>query len=259
MKSMSVRYYALHDWDPARKRKGAFEICESDIKRYNEDGYGIFWTVNDYDGARKSVNITRINYWCVDIDDGTKQQQMSLINGLLLKPSVIVESNKGYHCYWRCLGGGVIDDYRSIVRGLIGKLNGDCHCVDPVRLLRVPYTYHQKDKSRPFLIQVVEESSKSYTNDQMKYVYEEKKKVVHKAAVVADKQHFLDSKNWQRLFKVDQIGEGSRNATLARYVFWLKDIGLADSARYIINGINERIAKPLPQWEVDAILRSKGV
>ena len=73
------RIYALHDYDENLKRKGAFEINETQIEEFNKLGYGIYWTLNEYKGRRLAQNITKIKYWIADIDEGTKEEQLKRI------------------------------------------------------------------------------------------------------------------------------------------------------------------------------------
>lgn len=255
---MEIRYYALHDYDPCLKRQGSIEISLEMAKQYNEHGYGIYWTVNEYVGKRRIQNISRINYWYVDIDDGTKEQQMLRIQQLQFTPSMIIESKNGYHCYWQVEDKCAVEDFKCIERGLVQKLGGDIHCTDPVRLLRVPYFYHQKDPNDKFYVNVVQRSEKQYTTDKMLYVYGVMQQPHKHIARPTSTSDFLDESKWDRIFKISSIVKGNRNAMFARYIFWLKDIGLTDSAEYIINGLNQRISDPLPQYEIDTLLRTKG-
>lgn len=252
------RYYALHDSDINEKKKGAIEIDFKIAEDLNNDGWGIFWTFNTYENRRRAINIKKINYWACDIDEGSKEEQLERINSLILKPTMIIESKKGYHCYWQS-ENATLENYREITQGIIAKLNADKHCTDPVRLLRVPYFYHMKDKNNPFLIQVIEENNKIYTEEKMLYAYQLPKKKLKQIKYDGDNKDFLDDKKWQTIFKINEIGEGCRNSMLARYVFWLKDLGFNNEISYIINGINQKLYKPLEQWEIDVMLKTKGV
>lgn len=252
------RCFVLHDSDPELKKRGAFEVNENELEEYNNLGYGCFWTLNDFEGRRKAQNITKINFWIADIDDGTKEEQMERINSLVLKPSMIVESKKGYHCYWEA-ENATLENYTEITKGIIQKLKADPHCKDPVRLLRMPYYYHVKDMENPYLIEVVYENGKKYTEEKMLYAYQLPKPKLKPIKYDGDKKDFLDENKWEKIFKISQIGEGCRNSMLARYVFWLKDLGFNNEISYIINGLNRKLYKPLEQWEIDIMLKTKGI
>lgn len=253
------RYYAGHDYNTELSKKyGYFEISPFDQQKYNEKGYGIFWTVNEYNGNREIKNVTKINYWLCDIDDGTKEEQMKKIKKLPLKPSLIIETKRGYHCYWKAKDA-TVDNYKKITKRLINILNGDPHCTDPVRLFRVPYNYHQKDKSNPFYVIDIEENKKEYTEKQMLYCFpkaEDEDKQIKKYEI--NKTEYTNPDNWERLFKISNIVKGCRNS----YMYWiinrLKDNHCTDNdICFIIEGINKKILDPLDDNEIKALLRSR--
>jgi hypothetical protein len=254
-----IKLYAIHDHDPDLKRKGAFEITYQEIQNHNAEGYGIFMTVNDFNGRRKAENLEKINYWLADIDEGTKEEQLSRINSLPLKPTIIVETKKGYHCYWRAINA-TFENYREIEKGLIQRLNADKACTDVSRLLRFPTSKHMKDPNNPFTIKIIEQNDKAYTEEKMLCAYQLPKPKLRPVKFDGEKKDFLDETKWERIFKLSTFGEGQRNATFARYVFWLKDSNLSDNEiSFVINGLNQKISSPLPQYEIDILLKSKGV
>ena len=56
------------------------EQTEADARCWNYQGYGIFWTVNDFGGdTRRIEKLMRINAWAVDIDAGEKAEQQRRI------------------------------------------------------------------------------------------------------------------------------------------------------------------------------------
>jgi len=254
-----ARLYALHDYDENLKRQGAFEIRLEDVQRLNKLGYGIHHLVNNFKGERKATNCIKINYWIADIDDGTKEKMLENINCLPLKPTIVVETKKGFHCYWRAIDA-TAENYKEIEKGLIKRLNADVHCTDVCRLLRFPTTFHMKDPSTPFKVKVIQFNKQAFYEKEMLCTYKLPQKPRVHACQFGNKNDFVDEKNWERLFKVSQIVEGGRNAIFAKYVLWLKDLGLPNQQiDFIINGINSRISQPLSQYEINTILHSKGV
>lgn len=262
--------FALHDYDPKLKERGAIDITKKylDIKqiediaqRGNRKGYGIFWVVNDFKGARKKENLTKINYWFCDIDEGSKEEQLKRIEALSIPPSFVVETQKGYHCYWGVNGSATLENFTKIEERLIELLKGDKACKDPLRLLRAPYYYHMKNPAKPFLVHIVEGlgSEKDYTEGQMfNWLCREKQPPKTVKRFNSKKSDFLDETKWEKIFKISDIYNGNRNGTLTRYTFWLKDEGLAsDEIEYIIRGINNKLIEPLPDRELNALLRSK--
>lgn len=263
--------FALHDSDDRLKAKGAIDITkyvhdlsrvEDDAGRGNKKGYGIFWVINDFKGARKKENLTKINFWYCDIDEGSKEEQIKRINNLLIQPSFLVETKNGFHCYWGVKGDASLENFEKIEGKLIELLNGDRHCKDPLRLLRCPGYYHMKNPKEPFLCDIVPGlgSERAYTEAQMLdwLCYKKETPKTKHPQWDGSNSDFLDENNWERIFKISEIYKGNRNGTLARYTFWLKDIGLSSfEIDYIIRGINSKLIEPLPAREIDQLLRSK--
>ena len=248
-------YYILNDQPD--KRGGAIKVRRSELEKYNKMGYGCFWTPNDFEGERKVKNLKRINYWLADIDDGSKEEQMARINGLILKPSIIVETKKGYHCYWRAKDA-TLENYADIERGLIKQLNADKHCKDPSRLLRVPGYYHMKDKNNPFLVKVVYEDDRFFLEKQMIFCYKIPEPTYKKVHYEGDKEDFLDETKWNKIFKLNTIGEGCRNGEFTRIAFWLRDLGFPkDVVLNTIRRMNQKISSPLPDWEIKVLVNTK--
>lgn len=267
-----VHIFALHDYDEKLKAKGAIDITkqyydtnrlEDDAQRGNRKGYGIFWVVNDFEGARKKENLKKINYWFCDIDAGSKEEQKKRIQDLLIPPSFVIETKNGYHCYWGVKGDANIENFERIEEELIKLLDGDKHCKDPLRLLRCPAYYHMKQPAHPFLVSIIDDlgSDKEYTELQMLNWLCRKDQTTPKVKmkyVGGDKSDFLDETKWEKIFKLSDIYKGNRNGTLTRYTFWLKDEGLsASEIDYVIRGINRKLTEPLPERELSQLLRSK--
>src|SRR5688572_10106295 len=140
------RLYALHDSSQElQKKRGSFPVSPEEAERLNGDGYGIFWVVNEFLPPRKTANLERINYWFVECDEGTKEQQLERLRRAPLLPSFVVESKRGMHAYWAALDAS-LDNWKTIVRwGLVPALGGDPKATDPLRLLRAPGFNHVKD------------------------------------------------------------------------------------------------------------------
>jgi hypothetical protein len=251
--------YALHDWDIALKTKfGSFAIDENKAVDLNKQGYGIHFTPNDFSGDRKKDNITKINYWFADIDEGLKTEQMDKIDKLLLKPSIVVESKRGYHLYW-CAVDASIENFRLIQEGIINKIGSDPGLKDPARLMRLPGFYHVKDKDAPFLVKKVFSSEDKYTEKEMMYAFEYNKPISKPTNIEEfKKEGLLDPENWNKLFRLDQIVNGNRNNEFTRIVLWLRDAGINPSEiRSAVFEMNRRISKPLEEQELNNIMRGK--
>lgn len=164
-------------------------------KLSNDYGSGIFFTIQETEsGSRKIDDITAIRCWAVDLDNGTKEELMELINQSPLKPSLIVETKNGYHVYFYANKripiteenrSEMIERYKAVVQDRLvpffrlkdenGELiirdnkavGADNNAKDLARMLRVPNFYHCKDINDRFLVRIVEENDSCYSEKQM--------------------------------------------------------------------------------------------
>ena len=67
--------------DPEKvKTQGAVGIATFDEAwRWNEKKWGVFWTVNEFDGPRRKENLKRILAWTAELDGGDKPAMMKKI------------------------------------------------------------------------------------------------------------------------------------------------------------------------------------
>ena len=88
----------------ARILHGTFDEHRIELLRLNQQGAGIFFTVNATDGrGRSGINITKIRAVFVDLDGAP----LDPIYNAPLEPHLIVQSSQGkYHAYWIIEGVG---------------------------------------------------------------------------------------------------------------------------------------------------------
>lgn len=268
--------WALHDYDPKLKAKGSINITKyiHDVKRMddvaeigNKKGYGIFWVVNEMvdendntKGAREKKNLKKINYWYCDIDNGTKEEQKERINALPLLPSFIVETKKGFHCYWAVKGMATLENFTKIEEVLIELLDGDKHCKDPLRLLRAPGYYHMKDCAHPFLCQIVEGfgSDMEYTENQMLMAFKKYIKNPQKNNIKPINVEGKTDKEILNILKPQAMGADSgRHSYLMDKIGYMRRLGFDDSEREKwVDVLNSYFSVPLEQAEIESIKRS---
>lgn len=232
---------------------------EKELSKYNKQGYGIFWCPNPQKDGKRGV-CERLDYWIADIDGGNKKEQGALISSLLLFPTFIVESKNGYHCYWKTDGNATFENFKEIEKGLVEKLHADKKCTDTSRLLRVAGYYHMKNPQDPYMVNVVYQSERVYTEKQMLSVYGIKKEptTYEKPTYKGAKEEMLDESQFERFYKVSRIVEGCRNNLLSQYAFWLKREGFdKNTVMNTILRVNQKTAKPLGEYEVRTIVNSK--
>lgn len=175
-------------------------INESELQHYNDLNFGVFQTVNEFNGRRVKANLTKINAWYVEIDyKGVAKEPIStFVDGLLI-PSKIVDTKNGYHIYFNAHNCDLnIGDYDTIQLRLKEYYGGDGNARDVCRYLRVPGYYHCKDVNDRYLCKTVFESTAIYRKQLMllylpkssRELVDEVKVVIKKATTSTD--HFGD-------------------------------------------------------------------
>ncbi|MBV2120515.1 MAG: AAA family ATPase [Candidatus Thiodiazotropha sp. (ex Ctena orbiculata)] len=228
-------------------RHGAYydpEVLEELIP-HNRNGAGIFFAVNSTDGeGRKKKNIIRVRAIFVDLDDAPLEP---VLTGPL-EPHIIVETSPGrYHAYW-LVDGVSLDEFTPIQKALAKRFGGDESVHDLPRVMRVPWTLH--NKGEPFLSKVIElNKTLPYTRDQVLEAFE-----INLAApeVPQIKKSLGEVHNF-----LDTIPEGQRNDTLFRYACGLVGRGLKTiEVRTLLMAEAQLCNPPLPENEIKTILQS---
>jgi len=169
-------YTYIHDYD------SRLPVIHSEILDLNNQGkgYGIFFTVNGFFGGKRvNENLTNINAFFADIDfpdkmnrtpELIKQYKQDILMELYddgIVPTAIVETKNGFHVYWNLVAPVYLENlndeqrqrirvvYRDIEEAILKRFDGDPAAKDIARVLRIPETYHQKDKDNPFQIKLV--------------------------------------------------------------------------------------------------------
>lgn len=132
-------------------------------KPFNDDKWGIFWCPNMNRTPNEDGNITReasrvtnenINYWYCDIDEGSKQEQWERIRLLPLQPTMMVQTKKGFHLYWRS-DCATVENFSLIEKRIIEYTRADKRAKDIVRLLRMWGFRHWKNPEEPYAVEIV--------------------------------------------------------------------------------------------------------
>lgn len=153
----------LYRIDDTKAVTGCFDITGSideiylEANRWNSEGFGIYWAVNEFNGPRKIANLKNLRAWFVECDDGDKRESLKKLRSKLI-PSLVIESKRGFHAYWLCRDA-TLENYRDIIESrLIPFYGGDPNAKDVSRILRVPGFFHCKDPKDKFMIRVVHEN-----------------------------------------------------------------------------------------------------
>lgn len=134
----------------ARIRHGHLDEHGAELLRLNQQGAGIYWTVNRTDlKGRCERNIVGVRALFVDLDGAP----IDPVVRAAAAPDVIVESSPGrFHAYWR-IADCPLDQFTALQKALAAKFNGDLKVSDLPRVLRVPGFLHRK--AAPFLARLV--------------------------------------------------------------------------------------------------------
>jgi archaellum biogenesis ATPase FlaH len=129
-------------------------------------GAGIFFTPNPTDGkGRKESNITEIKWAYVDLDHGSKEEMMERIHKAPLAPSMLIESKRGYHVYYKSDISKA--NWEIVIQGLIQYFDGDPAISSINEVLRVPGFDHVKDPDNPFRVKLISLTNFRYTEDSL--------------------------------------------------------------------------------------------
>lgn len=138
--------------DPlAEVRTGTPEALWNWAVEMNRCGAGIFCTVNVTDGrGRRAENIVRIRaVWQEDDGDGKP---------LPVDAHIVVESSPGKAHRYVLTDALAPAEFAAVMRQMVTNFGSDPSAVDTARVLRIPGLYHLKDRARPHLVRMRQES-----------------------------------------------------------------------------------------------------
>lgn len=204
-------YYALKE-DKRLLKDGEEQklvaIKPSEAQKYNNLGFSIFFTVQKSPfGKRKLEDITELRAYAVDLDNGTKEELLGLINRSPATPSLIIETKNGFHIYFVLAEPIKITDdnrktvlkdfnimmenrlvpyfqlrtdagelvYRENYKGKERVVGADINAKDLARILRVPNFKHIKDKDNPYNIKLIVDNEYKYKEDELRRSFPYKK------------------------------------------------------------------------------------
>lgn len=177
---------------------------EKCVKLQDKLPYWIFFSVNPMESwKRNRESIKAIQTWICDIDTGTKEEQLELINKAPIKPSLVVESNHWFHLYYLADKDLTEEEFEKWNLGLREYYNGDIKvCKDIARVLRIPWYYHMKRDKYMVNYRQDLSSKEKYSVEQItkSFPYEEPKKEV-KSFIT----HYKANDIWDRIYNMDQM------------------------------------------------------
>lgn len=168
------QWYRMSD-RPDAENRAAIPVERTEAARWNtpELGFGIFLTVNSFNGPRRKECLAKINAWAVDMDAGSKAEQHAKLIKSPLVPSLIVETKRGYQAWWAAKEGAKAEHWNAIVlERLVPFFGSDANARDLCRILRVPGFLHLKDPADPFKVRTAWKHEVSYSERQIGEAFE---------------------------------------------------------------------------------------
>lgn len=233
-----------------------------------------------YIPKRQVNNIRQFRALFLDLDnlDGDKHYtsyklfELSEL-GIIPKPTMIVDSGRGLHIYWRIKNApyGALHTWQEIEDMLYHKLKtfgADIKATDGARVLRLPNTINSKNESECRVVWADNEKEYSMhdlreeylSNKYKKYIAKanrENKKVITNSFFNSYSLHITRAEDLLELCKIrDYKIKGHRNMILHCYAYW-KGIYTRDTEVLSceVNDLNNKFNEPMKATEVNAILR----
>lgn len=184
----------------------ALEIVPMEASKWNEQGFGIFWAVQDFGNQpRQKKFLKKINSWCIEMDSGTKDQQLEKLERAPY-PSSVIETKRGFHVYYNA-EDAVAENYQEIVQDrLIPYFKADPNAKDICRILRVPGFKHLKNPKEPFEVKEIFKCDVRYTERQMRFNFKlnEKEEKLSRAKQELRKEFKTEGDDlWEKVYNLD--------------------------------------------------------
>ncbi|MDV3002943.1 MAG: hypothetical protein N5P05_004598 [Chroococcopsis gigantea SAG 12.99] len=123
------------------------------LLKENLRGYGVFLVPNP--GGETDESITECRSLFYECDDISKDEQWERMNRLPHEPSMVIDTRKSLHVYYRLDDTGV-EGWRSRQKRLIQQMDSDPAIHNEARLMRLAGYYHQKAGADPYPITIAQ-------------------------------------------------------------------------------------------------------
>lgn len=133
---------------------GSLDQHFPELVSLNLSGAGIFVTVNETDfKGRKTENIVAIRAVFQEAD-------RTGVPIPALTPHIVVQTSPGkFHRYWLTHGGAdAMREFKQVMATMVREYGSDPNAKDVSRVLRLPGFFHQKEPTKPFMVEIVETS-----------------------------------------------------------------------------------------------------
>ncbi len=233
-----------------------------------------------YKPYRQVNNIRQFRALFMDLDTGEDDKQFAAYKvfelseeGLIPKPTMIVDSGRGIHVYWRIKNApyqalNTWQELQDLFYTKLKPLGADIRATDGARILRLPNTINSRNNVECRVMWQNNEAEYSMYDLREEYLHEKYKKsiakinktdrkIVTNAFFNSYSLHITRAEDLETLVKLRNGNmNGNRNMALHCYAYW-KGIYIRDIEKLteIVEEFNNSFTKPLKDSEVRAVLR----
>ena len=233
-----------------------------------------------YKPYRQVNNIRQFRALFMDLDTGEDDKQFAAYKvfelseeGLIPKPTMIVDSGRGIHVYWRIKNApyqalNTWQELQDLFYTKLKPLGADIRATDGARILRLPNTINSRNNVECRVMWQNNEAEYSMYDLREEYLHEKYKKsiakinktdrkIVTNAFFNSYSLHITRAEDLETLVKLRNGNmNGNRNMALHCYAYW-KGIYIRDIEKLteIVEEFNNSFTKPLRDSEVRAVLR----
>jgi len=115
--------------------------------------------------VRSVDNIQAMTCFFADLD-GDKAEGWQIIQGLPLRPSVVVETRRGWHLYWALNAPHCVEEWLRVQSTIVEATKGDRGVLTPNHSMRMPNSWHCKEMwkgGEPFWVHIAWASWRKYS------------------------------------------------------------------------------------------------
>ena len=233
-----------------------------------------------YKPYRQVNNIRQFRALFMDLDTGEDDKQFAAYKvfelseeGLIPKPTMIVDSGRGIHVYWRIKNApyqalNTWQELQDLFYTKLKPLGADIRATDGARILRLPNTINSRNNVECRVMWQNNEAEYSMYDLREEYLHEKYKKsiakinktdrkIVTNAFFNSYSLHITRAEDLETLVKLRNGNmNGNRNMALHCYAYW-KGIYIRNIEKLteIVEEFNNSFTKPLKDSEVRAVLR----
>ena len=252
-----------------------------DIVEESAEQLDFFITPNTFFKPQRQVkNIRQFRALFMDLDTGEDNKQFAAYKvfelseeGLIPKPTMIVDSGRGIHVYWRIKNApyqalNTWQELQDLFYTKLKPLGADIRATDGARVLRLPSTINSRNNVECRVIWQDNEAEYSMYDLREEYLHEKYKKsiakfnktdrkVVVNAFFNSYSLHVARAEDLETLVKLRNGNmQSNRNMALHCYAYW-KGIYIRDIEKLteVVEEFNNSFNEPLKDSEVKAVLR----